>query len=713
MYTWKQFSSLPGIKGLEPREQWQKFYMYEASNTSAAASSAAGAGAGGGSLSPITSGNGTLFLDDYKDNWSFFTADEAGKKTRTINTGVDRLDYYLQQSYIIDKKGYVLIFTDEVVFKVLYINESGRIVRTDSVPTTYDYEIVSCRYFYMKSDNDDAGYRTITYFDGENVYDVQFGAPGEYSTAYVDTETNYYLYETTSISETEAYMDSSASGAGLIVVDNLDGDTNEKYYSVYNGNKLLINEEQDNHYYSYTWDVYSGFGVVVDYDANEGIYSSIRIVDLRTGDDIYTIDVSTGAYASHDYVFYGTGKVANILWSTPGSVYKIYVFDGTTREIVVYEHERMNYNYDFFCTQKAAVYGYEIETENTFERNFISEDIVFTFRSSTSEINNLEYFDNFDILYIPASVFDGGQSNLVELTDTGVEPNLGMFTNNVFTMLSDISGTSSTPGDFGCLIISEDDDTTHNFGFGNSIYNGVWFYQLNDGFVYKFFFNEDRDEVHIFDTNGNLEFDGNSPPANSFYNSGGLFAMSNYEDEITYYYNNTTKGLSPSLVPLTGPDSGNQFYDDEYWLTFHNTPGNISDGILLLRGTDNSNTDNFVLLTENAAPVFFDFSYIDGLNHNIYLCKTFIIVQYRDGDGNGFAKVYDHSGNLKQDLSFGHCLWISNDAVVGDMAVIRFTSSGTTKRVFVSKNRHHTYDLVWDPYSHYTLFNDARWFNWD
>ena len=711
MYTWKQYTNLPGIKGMDPKQQWQKFYTYQMNetsiNNSAAASSAAGAGGGGGGKK-ITSGRGALFMDNYNKNWEFFLTDENGKITNRKETGISVIEYYVDSTYVIDGKGYVICFSNEADYIYIYVKNDGTIVRTDTLSNHNDRGHRSGRFFFVTRINDGNGFRTITYFDGENVYDVEFGVEGEYSTATVESNTNYYLYEGNSWLGSERYMTDQATGVGIIVRDDLDGETDYKYYSLVNGNKLLINEEQPNETYGYGWHTFAGFGSIVTYNTTAGRYDTLRIVNLSTGNPILSVDISANDYDSNEWVFYGRGKMAHIFWGGTDNIYNIFLYDGATGELVNQTVSSTGLSFDFFCTQAAPSYGFDTLGYN-FSRNFISEDIVFIFRSNAYVSNVLDYFDNFNILYIPSGVFDYSQEvNWVPLTDKGVDMYRAMFTENVFTIAIDVDGNVETPGNLGQLLITETNDTTYNFGFTVSNYTNYNTYQLYDSYVYKFFFSGNRDEIFIFDTNGNLDFTGTYSPNNYFYNERELFVMTNEQDQETYYYNNTTKGLSPSLVPLEGP-SGNNYYNEETnWSTFWNNTDQMSDGKKLFRGNYNTHSE-YVLLTGTSEPVYLDFSYLEGLNNNIYLCKTFIIVQYQDGDGNGFAKVYDYSGNLTQDLAFGYCEWISNDSVVGDMAVIRFTNWGTTKRVFLTKDNYHTYDLVWDPYYHYTLFNDIRW----
>ena len=713
MYTWKQYTNLPGIKGMDPREQWQKFYRYQmleaSSNSAASAAAGAGAGAGaGGSLNPKTSGRGSLFMDNYDRNWKFFLTDENGKITKRKETGISVTEYYVDGTYVIDGKGYIIMFSNDTDYIFMYVKADGTIVRKDELPNYNQTGERSGRFFFVTRNTNANGFRTITYFDGEKVYDVEFGVEGEYSTASVESNTNYYLYEGSSWWNSEEDMTDNATGVGIIVSDNLDGETGYKYYSLVDGNKVLINEEQPNFYYSYGWHTFAGFGCVVVWNAITNKYDSLRIVNLSTGEIIHNVDVSANNYGNNDWVFYGRGKMGHIFWNGNDDIYNIYLYDGSTGEIVNQRVGSTGLYFDFFCTQAAPAYEYD-PAGFSFNRNFITDDIALTFRSDGYVSNELDYFDSFNILYIPSGVFDGSQEvNWIELSNKGVYEFMGMLTENVFTMPIDVDGNSGTPGNMGQLVITATDDTTYSFGFNVLSHDGIWMYQLYDSYVYKFFFSGDRDEIFIFDTNGNLDFTDTYYPNNEFYYERELFVMVNNEDDQAYYYNNTTKGLSPSLVPLEGPDGSKHFGSDNYY-TYWNTTDQMSDGKILLRGDDFERTDNFVLLTGTSEPVFFDFSYVIGTTWNIYLCKNFIVVQYRNDDHNGFAKVYDYSGNLTQDLEFGQCQWVSNDNIVGDMAVIRFTNWGTTKRVFLTKDTYHTYDLVWDPYYHYTLFNDIRW----
>lgn len=722
MYSWQHFIKLPGIKDLDPREQYRRYsnLMLEASNNNAAAASSAAAGAGAGGGTPawrrtnLTGDNGVLFLDNYDTNYKFFIIDENGINSNRIDTGIVANDWYNQDYFSLQSKGYVIVFRneeDETIYQFLFVRANGTIAASNIVNSGTDNENLpqwdqkDGKYFFYNEELPDNS-RNIVYFDGDEVYTHTF----EFDPT-VASNSNSYIYETEGWEDGSTSFDDEVSASGLIVYDVVGADRDSgyistKWYSLHKGTttELFVNDENYNLniYSDVSWDFQSSFLTNLRFDGS--IYSDINFYNTETG-DVQTISLTASGtysveYTNVDYLYYGTGKFG-ALFSNDSAYengYLVVTYDGVRKQAFTKLVPRVGTGeWDFFATTKTPSFR---------DRNFISENIVFVFQNNGVYTDPLYYWDNISFL----GVFDGAtQNDLITLDGYGIDSvyGSGMFTENVFTMLADSTGTASNPGQAAQLIIDANGYTFSNFGFSMSSYTNFNPYQLDDSYVYKFYFEADRDEFQKFDTDGTRLMTATFSPNNGTWNTGKLFVIDNNIDNITYFSNETTIGLSPSNIQTLGL-TVSKSYDDETWSTYYNKP--INDGKLLLSGNDYSAVDNFVLLTSSNQPVYYDFSYLNDMDGwNVYLCKTFIIVQFQDVDGNGFARTYDHNGTLTQDLSFGYCEWISNDSVVGDIGVLRFTNWGTTKRVFLTKDTYSEYDLDWDPYNHWTIFNDYYW----
>jgi hypothetical protein len=723
MYSWKYFISLPGIKDLDPREQARQFFVYqsnamlEASNNSlsqaAAASSAAGSGGGGGlRRNNLTGDNGVLFMDNYDTNYKFFIIDESGVNSKKVDTGIVANDWNEDYYYSLQSKGYVIKFVNvdnNDIWQFLFVRANGTIVGKNIVNGTdiNQYDQKNGKYFYYNEavSNDN---RKIVYFDGDEVYThiFNFGDELSVSTAHVAWNSNEYIYETEGWQDTSTPFTDNVSASGLIVYDNRDGDINKIWYSVHKGTITELFQEEDGYSYDVSWDFQSSFLTDIRFGfGTYSIYSDISFYSTETGTRLQTVGLTASEYTNVDYLYYGTGKFSALFQNS--SEYFVVTYDGVINQIFTKTIEKLGTGeWDFFATTKTPSFE-DAPWSNDDARNFISENIVFVFQNNGVYTAPLYYWDNISLL----GVFDGAtQSDLITLDGYGIDSvyGSGMFTENVFTMLADSTGTASNPGQASQLIISSTGYTFSNFGFSMSSYSTFTPYQLNDSYVYKFYFEGNRDEFQKFNTNGTRLMTATFSPNNYTWNTGKLFVIENNDENITYFTNEAI-GNSPSSIEALGLTMA-KAYDDNTWSTYYNTPDNINDGKLLLSGNDYAAVDNFVLLTSSDEPVYLDFSYLDEMDgFNVHLCKTFIIVQFRDLEGNGFARTYDYEGNLTQDLSFGYCEWISNDSVVGDIGVIRFTNSGTTKRVFLTKYTYSVYDLDWSPYDHWTIFNDYYW----
>jgi len=736
MYSWQHFINLPGIKDLDPREQYRRYsnLMLEASNNNAAAaasSAAAGAGAGAGGKAPtkrtnLTGDNGVLFLDDYDTNYKYFIVDESGVNSNRIDTGIVANDWYEDYYYSLQSKGYVIVFRNEEdsdIYQFLFVRSNGTIAASNIVngePNQWDQK--NGKYFYYNEvvSNDS---RKIVYFDGDDVYTHTFNFTD--TTAHVAWNSNEYIYETEGWQVHQNYFLECWSASGLIVYDNRDGAINQTWYSLHKGTITELFQEDYDYDNDTSWDFQSSFVTNLKWD---GIYSDITFYSTETGDALQTISLTASGtysvgYTNVDYLYYGTGKFSALFTNDSAyeNGYLVVTYDGVKNQVLTKLVPRTGTGeWDFFATTKTPVLGTAPWGSDDY-RNFISENIVFVFQNdgynyggppSNGEYD-LYYWTNISLL----GVFDGAtQSNLITLDGKGIDTayGSGVFTENVFSLFADSTGTASNhTGQAAQLIINASGYTFSNFGSTITNVDGFGLFQLNDSYVYKFYFkgNRDkgnRDEFQKFNTNGTRLMTATFSPNNSTINNGKLFVIYNVDENVTYFTNEII-GNSPSSIEALGL-TVSKSYDNDSWTTYYNTPDNINDGKLLLAGDDYTAVDNFVLLTSSYEPLYLDFSYLNEMDGwNIFLCKTFIIVQFQDGDGNGFVRTYDFDGNLTQDLSFGYCEWISYDSVVGDLGVIRFTNWGTTKRVFLTKDTYSVYDLDWNPYEHWTVFNDYYW----
>jgi hypothetical protein len=718
MYSWQHFINLPGIKDLDPREQYRRYsnLMLEASNNNAAAaaasSAAAGAGAGGGGTPasrriPITGDNGVLFIDDYDTNYKFFIVDENGINTGRIDTGIVVNDWYENNYYSLQSKGYVIEFrneNDSDYHQFLFVRANGTIAGSNIVFEPYQNDQRNGKYFFY-TEIVSPRTRNIVYFDGDEIYTHVFDR-FEVNPEVADNE-NEYIYETQGYQSSTGF-DDNVSASGLIVIG-LPKSRDEQpiWYSVHKGTITELFQEEEVYIYDISWDFQSSFLTSIRY--NGPTYSDISFYSTETGETLQTLSITASQYTNVDYLYYGTGKFSALFQNS--SEYLVVTYDGVINQLFTKTIEKIGTGeWDFFATTKTPSFENAPFGDDD-PRNFISESIVFVFQNNGVYNAPLYYWDNISFL----GVFDGAtQSDLITLDGKGIDSvyGSGMFTENVFTMFADSTGTASNPGQAAQLIISSTGYTFSNFGFSMSAYSSFTPYQLNDSYVYKFYFEADRDEYQKFNTNGTRLMTATFSPNNFERNTGKLFVINNNDENITYFTNEII-GNSPSSIEALGL-TVSKSYDDDYWETYYNKPDNINDGILLLSGNDYSVVDNFVLLTSSTQPLYLDFSYLDDMDGwNVHLCKTFIIVQFQDNEGNGFARTYDFDGNITQDLSFGYCEWISNDSVVGDIGVLRFTNWGTTKRVFLTKDTYSEYDLEWEPYNHWTIFNDYYWWRND
>lgn len=721
-YNWRQFTDLPAVKNLDKGEQMRQYYRYQnkmnekTSTSAAASSSAAGAGAGAGAggagggghvSSPQTSGSSVLFLDDVNENWEYFLVDENNVKTNVVDTGLSSNDIYLNDTcsggYPI-KNGYVIkMNNDNDKTWFLFIGENGQLVRRDELTSWNDDGEIDGRFYYYTTYVDSI--TNIVIFDGVKLYEYSYNG----FVYQFNADDSAYTYDTNSFYSDTTYGEGDTLLNGLVFVNT----DSYEFYFLGNENPItLFTGDGANDYYG-SWSAGSNNLFMFEYSDSTSKYLTIKVYGANGLKS--TLDVSSEQFISLDWFSYGQNKIGGIFYDS-GEVnyYKIFTYNNDTNEFLTKEYSNTGYYFDYFFDGSVQpFYGGDFYCLDKLS-NYRSDNVLFTFYDNNTEYNDLYYWDNFDAF----PVFNGATAigDPIQLgggtSSFGLDSYRGMFTENTFTMLAD-----SGNGNISELLITREGLSFNDLGFAKTDVNSWDYFRLYDSFVYKFFFSGVQDLLVVNNTYGattsvlNLT---NVAPNNTFVTERELMLVNDNNNNITYYLNDTTNG---EFVSLGG------YYFDQIDRTFYNTADGLKDGkVLLYSGC----IGDIILLTGTSSPVNLDFSFLYSMDSwNIYLNDTYILLQYRDYEGIGYAKTYGYDGNVIQDeINFGHCEWISADLYLGyglggrynsnyhsvkDNTVLRFTSWCRTKRVFFNANGYKENTTHWG-YSHKTIFNDYLWY---
>lgn len=266
---------------------------------------------------------------------------------------------------------------------------------------------------------------------------------------------------------------------------------------------------------------------------------------------------------------------------------------------------------------------------------------MFVFYSSefTNPEDTFKYYQKFDFLPIFEGMTSLGlsPSAFYSFDGLGLDPNVGVFTENTFSTVVEPLGLSAGGGIANTLIFDSTGFTYSSMGISSSISD--WsLYQLDNYYVNKIYTGY-SDELFVYNDNKELIGTASLSPHNSFSSNGSLFVVNNHDMNNdgsnineTFYINSTTNGQLTSL--------GGYYWGNTYE-TYYNKP--INDGTFLLVGTM---SNDYVVICRGESPIHLDLSFIDGLSWNIEIQPDYLIVQWKDNDGCYF-RVYDVDGTVK------------------------------------------------------------------
>lgn len=138
MYSWKQFTGLPGVRDLSSDEQQRRYYRYknlmmEASSTSpssaAASSAAAGAGAGGGGSIRNVMGSAAIYFSMNNGVFTYSITNFDKGTTTPLTTLNYTSDMTVQTSFPSQDGGFLIWYSSntDAIDYLLYIDVNGKI----------------------------------------------------------------------------------------------------------------------------------------------------------------------------------------------------------------------------------------------------------------------------------------------------------------------------------------------------------------------------------------------------------------------------------------------------------------------------------------------------------------------------------------------------------------------------------------------------------
>jgi hypothetical protein len=319
----------------------------------------------------------TLFSDSGTGNWSYFILDEtSGRASDLYDTGVSTADWYINDFYIFQNGGYVMVFGSNQqpdIYTGLLLTKDGSIVR--SFDASYDYDGREGKYFWWWTggENDSVEFNV---FNGQTV--------------------STRLFENVGVINTTSRWDHSTQDGCVALVLELYGGHVEEWLAGPGGFARIssrINPSAGYELFVYTFATYA-----VNLYVEDNLYKRADVVDT-SGNVLHSFSFGSG-FSSMYYdgpIFYGLGKFQILAYNDAGA-YHFYNYDGVTGKAVelALDVDRAKYN------------GIEVRYDNLYPGhfyNFVPTSILtYVYHS---EWDTLFGFDVFTDYFIAVSIFEG------------------------------------------------------------------------------------------------------------------------------------------------------------------------------------------------------------------------------------------------------------------------------------------------------------------
>jgi hypothetical protein len=379
-------------KRREEEEEFERFVqlkmrmMQEArqlqDQTQTQATVVSGLGGGGGSL---TDEPDQLFV--YKDpeslTWKYAIINYSDASINgPYETSVVSADFYVQATYIIQNKGFVLNFVnnvDSVIHTVKFISSDGTIKGSIDNLVTLDYGIVECDGRFVVASDADAG--IIWFFDGDNFVTYTDLLPG----------TGYFVIG--------SFVDlTNTKGVGVFTLTPVGEDALLKYWLIGSTGVTLIFESEP---FNPSIDPYqvpilynkSDKILTFTYDNNTGKYYGFAFYD-SSGNILQDVTFPESTlYTSIERFLYGTDKYILIAKNDAdtGVDYLVYQYDGVTNTLQSLTLSRTEYTSFSFMGDYVS--------QSTFNEWTYSEHAALTFYTEDSNYHDLTVVTACEIVY--------------------------------------------------------------------------------------------------------------------------------------------------------------------------------------------------------------------------------------------------------------------------------------------------------------------------
>jgi hypothetical protein len=317
MYNWNQFRNLPKYKDLPVNEQARLFFIYEASESSVASSSSAGAGGGGSARSTYQQTVLIWSQLDGEQNWKYTIMDvDSGKAKGPFDTGVP-VSASEYQNYIVQNKGYTLIFDNSGTYTILFIDPSGQLVGSVECSAYDGYSLYGKGTLILAAPE-------VYYFDGNNF--VTYNFPGAVSSGLVNS-----------------WDDAMIDGSCVVNVYYPDH-TSFRLINLTTNVELYTNSDSSKNIDFFHYD-FGNFTVFLLQDDNTSQYLEFKIFSNK-GALLQSVDLSSLNVSNRSWNFYSYNQFQFIFYTNNNADdYIMYNYNGDTNNLVVHNVPRGEYFY--------------------------------------------------------------------------------------------------------------------------------------------------------------------------------------------------------------------------------------------------------------------------------------------------------------------------------------------------------------------------------
>ena len=324
-------------------------------------------------------GNNILYLIESKNEWYYVMMDaELNEISSAGDLGVNK-DYHVRESYIVQNKGYVIVFGDVLAF----FSSDGRptVGKFNEIRDLTELDGRGVSFIYTDKDT---GYPGVGYFDGDTIYYHPLGVLSGYS---LQDNMDYAAHDGTVVYEIDGY-----NGGGSI----------NALVAINKGSFNVLTTWDTHNVSQYTSSYTYGYAntiPVVTYSYDSGAYTRLQIFTTR-GNLVQDVDLSAYTYDVFNVYAYGTGKFFFAArYSGDNSPWRLFNYDESTNTLLggdgSWTHDYINYESFTFIGQ----YKYPTNSENQ-NGNYTSENLLLVFYTDNGENNSFTTVNYADIVVL-------------------------------------------------------------------------------------------------------------------------------------------------------------------------------------------------------------------------------------------------------------------------------------------------------------------------